>query len=71
MNINNFKKVCVVGWAVSGISLCNLLLFLNKKVLLSEEKERSFFEASLIDEYRQKGVEFEFGGHSKNFIKNS
>ncbi|MCQ9205222.1 MAG: Mur ligase family protein [Omnitrophica bacterium] len=71
MNLDNFSKVCVVGWARSGISLCRLLLSLGKKVKISEIKERKCFPASLVNEFGQKGVEFEFGGHSRNFIKDS
>lgn len=71
MNIDNFKKICVVGWGQSGVSLCNLLLSLKKDVKVSELKERDCFPSSLIDNFRKKGVKFEFGGHSRNFIKNS
>ncbi len=71
MDINNFKKVCVVGWARSGIALCDLLLKLKKEVLISEIKERGEFDAGSIDAMRHKGVKFEFGGHSDKFIKDS
>ncbi|MDD5194349.1 MAG: Mur ligase family protein [Candidatus Omnitrophica bacterium] len=69
MNIDNFKKVCVVGWGKSGISLCNLLLELKKEVFLSEAAERGKFHPYLIDKFIRRGVNFEFGGHSENFIK--
>ncbi|MDP2922919.1 MAG: Mur ligase family protein [Candidatus Omnitrophota bacterium] len=69
MNIDNFKKICVVGWGKSGFSLCNLLLFLKKDVRLTEIKKRECFNASLIDKFKTKGVIFEFEGHSENFIK--
>jgi len=71
MNINNLQKVCIIGWQRSGISLCKLLLSLKKKVRVSEIKERESFPSSLIDEFNNKGVTFEFGGHSKEFIKDS
>ena len=71
MKIDDFKKICVVGWGRSGISLCNLLLFLKKKVWVSEKREDSFFSSGLINDYLKKGVKFEFGGHSEDFIKTS
>lgn len=69
MNIDSIKKVCVVGWGKSGISLCNLLLSLKKQVKLTELKERNCFHPALIDKLTNNGVCFEFGGHSENFIK--
>ncbi len=71
MDIDSFKRACVIGWERSGISLCNLLLSLKKEVRVSEIRERSCFAPSLIDEFRRQGVEFEFGGHSQDFIKDS
>ena len=71
MNIDNFKKVCVVGWGRSGISLANLLLRLGKKVGISEIAEANSFPSQLINDFTSKGVEFEFGGHSEKFIKDA
>ena len=71
MNIDNFEKVCIIGWGRSGISLCNLLLSLKKKVKVSEARMRKFFSAPLIDEFSKAGVEFEFACHSPKFIKDS
>lgn len=71
MNVDSINKVCVVGWSKTGISLCNLLLTLGKKVLVSEAKERNLFPASLIDKFKDRGVAFEFGGHSEKFIKDA
>ncbi|MFA5008643.1 MAG: Mur ligase family protein, partial [Candidatus Omnitrophota bacterium] len=36
---------------------------------LTELKERKCFHASVIDKLAGKGVSFEFGGHSENFLK--
>jgi UDP-N-acetylmuramoylalanine--D-glutamate ligase len=69
MNIDNFEKFCIVGWGKTGISLVNLLLSLNKKIMVTEVKERSCFPFKLINKFKEKGVKFEFGGHSENFIK--
>ncbi len=69
MNIDSFKRVCVVGWGRSGIALANLLLALGKKVRVSEQKERNSFAQGQIDSFAKQGVEFEFGSHSENFIK--
>jgi UDP-N-acetylmuramoylalanine--D-glutamate ligase len=69
MQIDNFKKVCVVGCGKSGLALCNLLLELRKEVRLTEIKQGQSFNSALIERFRSKGVIFEFGGHSENFIK--
>ena len=69
MDIGNFKKICVIGWAKTGVSLCDLLLSLKKEVRLSESNPISEFNQAQIDYYITKGVKFEFGTHSKNFIK--
>ncbi len=69
MNIDAIKNVGVVGWGRSGVSLCELLLKLKKKVLVTEAKESSQFDAGQINRYRESGVVFEFGGHSERFIK--
>jgi UDP-N-acetylmuramoylalanine--D-glutamate ligase len=69
MNIDHFKKICIVGCGKSGFSLCNLLLSLKKTVKLTELKKRECFNAGLIGRFETKGVIFEFDGHSDNFIK--
>ncbi len=69
MRIDNFKNICILGWGLSGISLSNLALSLGKKVLVSEARERNDFPSASIDYYKNRTVEFEFGGHSKEFLK--
>ncbi len=69
MNIDDFKKICVVGWAKTGTSLCNLLLALQKDIRVSESKEAGSFDQAQVNQFLDKGVNFEFGGHSKDFIK--
>ncbi|MCK4912259.1 MAG: UDP-N-acetylmuramoyl-L-alanine--D-glutamate ligase [Candidatus Omnitrophica bacterium] len=71
MRIDNFKKICVIGWGKSGISLANLLLTVNKDVKVSEAAGSEVFSSQLIDDFISKGVEFEFGGHSDQFIKDA
>jgi len=71
MRIDDFKKVCVVGWGRSGISLTNLLLGLGKEVKVSEAAEDKTFPHQLINDFARKGVKFEFAGHSKEFIKDT
>lgn len=68
MNINNIEKVCVVGWAKTGMALVDLLLSLKKEVKVSEIKEEHDFDPCLIDKFRKRGVVFEFGGHGERFI---
>lgn len=71
MDISRFKKICLVGWARSGTALCNVLLSLKKEVRVSEQKESASFDTSVINDFGKKGVQFEFGGHSEKFIKDS
>jgi len=71
MDIDNFDRFCVIGYGKSGVSLCNLLLKLKKKVKVSEIKERSYFSSDVIDSFIKQGVEFEFSGHSEKFLKSS
>ncbi|MFA5271835.1 MAG: UDP-N-acetylmuramoyl-L-alanine--D-glutamate ligase [Candidatus Omnitrophota bacterium] len=71
MNIDNIKKVCIVGWGKSGYSLCNLILALKKYAKVTERKERNKFHFAAIDKLQGQGVDFEFGGHSEKFIKDS
>ena len=69
MNVDSFKKVCVVGFKQSGVALCRMLLGLKKKVKVSELNPQDTFSSLLIQQCEQWGVEFEFGQHSENFIK--
>ena len=69
MNLDSIKKVCIVGWGQSGVALTRLLLSLRKKVKVTELRERECFGPKLIDDLKAKRVEFEFGGHSQDFIK--
>ena len=69
MDIGDFNTVVVIGWGKSGRAVVDLGLALGKKVKVSEQRERSCFDSHLIDRSLSAGVEFEFGGHSENFIK--
>lgn len=69
MDIDSLKKVAVVGWGDSGIALCNLLLFFNKKVYLTEIREAKCFNSVIIKRYKEQGVKFEFGANTKEFIQ--
>lgn len=71
MDIKHIDTVCVAGWQKTGISLAKLLLALGKKVKVTESKKPECFSASLIKQFKDKGVSFEFGGHSKRFISGS
>ncbi len=71
MDVERFQKVCIGGWGKSGVALCRLLLTLKKEVKVSEAAERKSFDSGSVDEFKGGGVEFEFGGHSLNFLKGS
>ncbi len=71
MALEGVNKFCVAGWGKTGISLTKLLLFLGKKVKVTEEKLQSGFSSLAIKEFQKRGVEFEFGQHSQKFISDS
>ncbi|MFH1771482.1 MAG: Mur ligase family protein [Candidatus Omnitrophota bacterium] len=71
VNLDNIKKVCVVGWGITGRSLCELLLSLKKEVIVTELKDRKSFNSSIINRFISYGVIFDFGGHSNNIIKDA
>jgi len=72
MKIDKITTVCVVGFKKSGISLCRLFLSLGKKVKVSEISPHKCIYPTyklIIDQFKKRGVEFEFGAHTKNFLK--
>jgi UDP-N-acetylmuramoylalanine--D-glutamate ligase len=71
MQIENIKKIAILGWGKTGIALTNLVLSLKKKVYISEKRERKEFPSFIIDKFKDKEVEFEFGGHSEKFLKHA
>ncbi len=68
---SNFKEICVVGFKRSGVALCKLALSLGKKVKVTEINPFGVFYKPYIDNFSNQGVKFEFGGHTKKFIKSS
>ena len=60
MDINSFNRVCIVGFAKTGVSLAELLLSLKKTVKVTDLRQEESFDPVLIDKFRQKGVEFDF-----------
>ncbi|MDD5069801.1 MAG: Mur ligase family protein [Candidatus Omnitrophica bacterium] len=69
MRINDLDNICVVGWSRTGISLTDLCLDLGKKVFVTESLGAESFDDRLIQSYSDRGVVFEWGGHSEEFIK--
>lgn len=69
MNLESIDTICVGGWAKTGVSLTELLLLLGKKVKVTEGRSRANFDPALIKKFQEKGVKFEFGKHSEEFIK--
>jgi UDP-N-acetylmuramoylalanine--D-glutamate ligase len=71
MDIKNIKTICVAGWSKTGIALTRMLLSLGKKVKITEIRQKSCFLPQLIKDFQLKGANFEFGGHSEDFISNA
>jgi UDP-N-acetylmuramoylalanine--D-glutamate ligase len=62
MNLKD-KKVCVVGFGRTGESLARFLLKQKAKTKVSEKKKLEELSQN-IDSWREKGLEFECGGHN-------
>ena len=71
MNVNSFNRVCIAGFKKSGVALADLLLALGKKARVSESRPQANFDRELIAGFIKRGLEFEFGANSKEFIKGS
>ncbi len=71
MDGDNLKNICIIGFGKSGVSLCNLLLALKKNIKVTDSRKENFFSQELVSKLKKKGIEFEFGGHSKDFVKGS
>lgn len=71
MNIEQKKIFCVAGWGKTGIAVTKMLLRLDKKVKVTEKQVKKHFSLQNIKKFKEKGVEFEFGGHSKEFISDA
>ena len=69
MDINSFNRVCIVGFAKTGVSLAELLLSLKKTVKVTDLRQEESFDPVLIDKFRQKGVEFDFKANNQEFVK--
>jgi UDP-N-acetylmuramoylalanine--D-glutamate ligase len=67
--IKDLNIICVAGWGKTGVSLVKMLLNLDKKIKVTEVRKRNCFCSQLIKDFENKGVSFEFGGHSEEFIK--
>jgi len=66
--IENVKKLGIIGFGQSGVSLATMLRALGKGVVVSEEKDAVAFAPELIHSLRQQGVMFEFSGHTKKCL---
>ncbi len=61
------KRVVVLGFARSGYSVAKLLAKSGARVLVSERKSPEQLKKSVV-ELQNMGVEFEFGGHSRQIF---
>jgi UDP-N-acetylmuramoylalanine--D-glutamate ligase len=71
MQTNSLEKITILGFARSGQALAELSLARGLEVKVSEAAEAKQFEGSLITRFKNKGVCFEFGGHNRQFVKDS
>ncbi len=70
MDLKN-KKVTVVGFQRSGMAVCELVLEKGGVPRVSETKSQDVFKEDLAHWPLAAKTEFEFGGHTQAFIKNS
>jgi len=65
-----FKNIAIIGFGKSAIASARFLVknFPTSKIRISELKQEAALDQALVNEFRQQGVEFEFGQQSFEFI---
>lgn len=70
----NYKKVSFLGFGKSTISAVEYFLnsgYTLEEIKISETKEENCFDQELLSRFRSKGVIFEFGNQSIDFLRDS
>ncbi len=70
MNLQN-KKITILGFGKSGQALAELVLGLGGQVKISDKKTQANMPEDLNSWVAEKKIEFEYGGHSASFIRES
>lgn len=70
MNFEN-KKILILGYSVTGVSVAKFLTSLGAKCFITELEGEEGGCAVEISKLREAGIQIEFGGHSPEFINGS
>ncbi len=62
------KKIAVVGLGVSGLAAVNFLLDHGAEIYVSEKNKKEDVDRRLLSILESRNVQFEFGGHSREFL---
>ena len=65
------NKILILGFARSGYDAAKLLIERNNTVIVNDFKEMNPKDADKVNELKEKGVEFIFGGHPEDLLDNS
>ena len=65
------KKVLILGFARSGYETAKILINRGNVVILNDSKEEEKHDASKVEELRNMGVKFVFGGHPDDLLDDS
>ena len=68
MILDQFHHIAIVGFKRSGIALCRMLLEYKKQVRVTDAHVEDSFGQKLIEQFRNNGVQFEFGSHTQEFL---
>lgn len=69
MKIDSTTRVGVLGLGVSGMSGVRFLLDKGAKIFVSDFGSRDRYDEAVLADLAEKGVEFEFDGHSVAFLQ--
>ena len=65
------NKILILGFARSGYDAAKLLIERNNTVIVNDFKEMNPKDEDKVNELKEKGVEFIFGGHPDDLLDNS
>ena len=65
------NKILILGFARSGYDAAKLLIERGNTVIVNDFKEMNPNDEAKVDELKEKGVEFIFGGHPDDLLDNS
>lgn len=65
------KKILILGFARSGYETAKILIKRNNTVILNDSKDEDKHDASKVEELKNMGIKFVFGGHPDDLLDDS